>query len=94
MLTPFTSTDSAYCFFREGERCYQQSSPLNKKRNALKEVLQEDYNMGQGYHLAASALHHLEGYRVQTLDPGILMETQHGLESGVVQLFVEAQESG
>lgn len=50
--------------------------------------------MGQGYHLAASALHHLEGYRVQTLDPGILMETQHGLESGVVQLFVEAQESG
>jgi hypothetical protein len=38
MLTPFTSTDSAYSF-REGERCLL---PVDRKRTALKEVTQEE----------------------------------------------------
>ncbi|KAG2741444.1 hypothetical protein P692DRAFT_20956500 [Suillus brevipes Sb2] len=47
--------------------------------------------MGQGY-LGAAALHHLEGYHVQTLDLGTLLgDSTRTVEAAVVQLFVEAK---
>ncbi|KAG1809487.1 AAA-domain-containing protein [Suillus variegatus] len=54
-------------------------------------VLHGPAGMGQGY-LGAAALHHLEGYHVQTLDLGTLMgDSTRTVEAAVVQLFVEAK---
>lgn len=54
-------------------------------------VLHGSAGMGQGY-LGAAALHHLEGYHVQTLDLGTLMgDSTRTVEAAVVQLFVEAK---
>ncbi|KAI0689103.1 hypothetical protein BC835DRAFT_1418799 [Cytidiella melzeri] len=47
--------------------------------------------MGQAY-VAAAALHHLEGYHVQTLDIANLMsDSTRTPEAAIVQLFVEAK---
>ncbi|KAG1724920.1 AAA-domain-containing protein [Suillus lakei] len=54
-------------------------------------VLHGPAGMGQGY-LGAAALHHLEGYHVQTLDLGTLLgDSTRTVEAAVVQLFVEAK---
>ncbi|KAF5371995.1 hypothetical protein D9615_008134 [Tricholomella constricta] len=47
--------------------------------------------MGQGY-VGAAALHHLEGYHIQTLELATLMsDSTRTIEAGIVQLFVEAK---
>ncbi|KAI1792573.1 AAA-domain-containing protein [Ganoderma leucocontextum] len=47
--------------------------------------------MGQAY-IAAAALHHLEGYHVQSLDLGsLLADSTRTPEAAIVQLFVEAK---
>nr|VWP00373.1 Threonine dehydratase (EC (Threonine deaminase) [Ganoderma boninense] len=47
--------------------------------------------MGQSY-IAAAALHHLEGYHVQSLDLGsLLADSTRSPEAAIVQLFVEAK---
>ncbi|KAK7691101.1 hypothetical protein QCA50_006204 [Cerrena zonata] len=47
--------------------------------------------MGQRY-IAAAALHHLEGYHVQSLDLGTLMsDSTRTLEAAIIQLFMEAK---
>ncbi|KAI0078819.1 AAA-domain-containing protein [Panus rudis PR-1116 ss-1] len=47
--------------------------------------------MGQRY-IAAAALHHLEGYHVQSLDLASLMsDSTRTLEAAIIQLFVEAK---
>jgi len=47
--------------------------------------------MGQGY-IGAAALHHLEGYHVQSLELGSLMsDSTRTVEAAIVQLFVEAK---
>ncbi|OSD01938.1 AAA-domain-containing protein [Trametes coccinea BRFM310] len=54
-------------------------------------VLHGPVGMGQGY-VAAAALHHLEGYHIQSLDLGTLMsDSTRTTEAAVVQLFVEAK---
>ncbi|PCH41735.1 AAA-domain-containing protein [Wolfiporia cocos MD-104 SS10] len=54
-------------------------------------VLHGPLGMGQGY-VAAAALHHLEGYHVQSLDLGNLMsDSTRTPEAAIVQLFVEAK---
>ncbi|KAI0368432.1 AAA-domain-containing protein [Pilatotrama ljubarskyi] len=54
-------------------------------------VLHGPVGMGQGY-VAAAALHHLEGYHIQSLDLGTLMsDSTRTPEAAVVQLFVEAK---
>ncbi|KAI0820715.1 AAA-domain-containing protein [Trametes gibbosa] len=54
-------------------------------------VLHGPVGMGQGY-IAAAALHHLEGYHIQTLDLGTLMsDSTRTPEAAIVQLFVEAK---
>ncbi|KAG1773002.1 OPT oligopeptide transporter protein-domain-containing protein [Suillus occidentalis] len=97
--------NSAYSF-REGERCLlpvdrkrtalkevtqEEDSEANALGGNCSSDLQRSYGSTDCDWYSMVALHHLEGYRVQTLDPGILMETQHGLESVVIQLFVEGQ---
>ncbi|GLB33226.1 putative AAA domain (Cdc48 subfamily) containing protein [Lyophyllum shimeji] len=47
--------------------------------------------MGQSY-IGAAALHHLEGYHIQTLELGTLMsDSTRTIEAAIVQLFVEAK---
>ncbi|EKM75062.1 hypothetical protein AGABI1DRAFT_132600 [Agaricus bisporus var. burnettii JB137-S8] len=47
--------------------------------------------MGQNY-VGAAALHHLEGYHVQTLELGTLLgDSTRSTEAAIVQLFVEAK---
>ncbi|KAH9887689.1 AAA-domain-containing protein [Cubamyces lactineus] len=54
-------------------------------------VVHGPVGMGQGY-VAAAALHHLEGYHVQSLDLGTLMsDSTRTPEAAIVQLFVEAK---
>ncbi|KAI0637541.1 AAA-domain-containing protein [Trametes polyzona] len=54
-------------------------------------VLYGPVGMGQGY-VAAAALHHLEGYHIQSLDLGTLMsDSTRTPEAAIVQLFVEAK---
>ncbi|CDO76348.1 hypothetical protein BN946_scf185011.g12 [Trametes cinnabarina] len=54
-------------------------------------VLHGPVGMGQGY-VAAAALHHLEGYHIQSLDLGTLMsDSSRTTEAAIVQLFVEAK---
>ncbi|KAF8164708.1 hypothetical protein B0H34DRAFT_779832 [Crassisporium funariophilum] len=46
---------------------------------------------GQGY-IGAAALHHLEGYHVQSLELGSLMsDSTRTVEAAIVQLFIEAK---
>ncbi|KZT23205.1 AAA-domain-containing protein [Neolentinus lepideus HHB14362 ss-1] len=54
-------------------------------------VLHGPVGMGQGY-VAAAALHHLEGYNIQSMDLGNLMgDSTRSVEAAIVQLFVEAK---
>ncbi|KAI0915549.1 hypothetical protein AcV5_003736 [Taiwanofungus camphoratus] len=54
-------------------------------------LLHGPVGMGQGY-IAAAALHHLEGYHIQSLDLGSLMgDATRTPEAAIVQLFVEAK---
>ncbi|KAI0640579.1 AAA-domain-containing protein [Trametes meyenii] len=54
-------------------------------------ILHGPIGMGQGY-VAAAALHHLEGYHIQSLDLGTLMsDSTRTPEAAIVQLFVEAK---
>ncbi|KII83379.1 hypothetical protein PLICRDRAFT_148152 [Plicaturopsis crispa FD-325 SS-3] len=54
-------------------------------------ILHGPVGMGQGY-VGAAALHHLEGYHVQTLELGSLMsDSTRTIEAAIVQLFVEAK---
>ncbi|TFK53324.1 AAA-domain-containing protein [Heliocybe sulcata] len=54
-------------------------------------VLHGPVGMGQGY-VAAAALHHLEGYNVQSMDLGNLLgDSTRSVEAAIVQLFVEAK---
>ncbi|KAG5635659.1 hypothetical protein H0H81_010495 [Sphagnurus paluster] len=54
-------------------------------------VIHGPVGMGQGY-IGAAALHHLEGYHVQTLELGTLMsDSTRTVEAAIVQLFVEAK---
>ncbi|KAF7799964.1 hypothetical protein EIP86_011207 [Pleurotus ostreatoroseus] len=54
-------------------------------------ILHGDSGMGQSY-VAAAALHHLEGFHVQSLDMGNLMsDSTRSPEAAIVQLFVEAK---
>ncbi|EJD00736.1 AAA-domain-containing protein [Fomitiporia mediterranea MF3/22] len=54
-------------------------------------VLHGDPGMGQSY-VGAAALHHLEGFHIQSLDLGSLMgDSTRTVEAGIVQLFVEAK---
>lgn len=47
--------------------------------------------MGQAY-VGAAALHHLEGFHVQSLELGTLMgDSTRTVESAIIQLFVEAK---
>lgn len=47
--------------------------------------------MGQNY-VGAAALHHLEGYHIQTLELGTLLgDSTRTVEAAIVQLFVEAK---
>ncbi|KAJ3535003.1 hypothetical protein NMY22_g6683 [Coprinellus aureogranulatus] len=54
-------------------------------------VIHGPVGMGQGY-IGAAALHHLEGYHVQSLELGTLLgDSTRTVESAIVQLFVEAK---
>ncbi|EJF60052.1 AAA-domain-containing protein [Dichomitus squalens LYAD-421 SS1] len=54
-------------------------------------VLHGPAGMGQSY-VAAAALHHLEGYHIQSLDLGsLLSDSTRTPEAAIVQLFVEAK---
>ncbi|KDQ53031.1 hypothetical protein JAAARDRAFT_39748 [Jaapia argillacea MUCL 33604] len=54
-------------------------------------VVHGPQSMGQAY-IAAAALHHLEGYHVQSLDLGNLMsDSARTVDAAIVQLFVEAK---
>lgn len=54
-------------------------------------ILHGPVGMGQTY-VAAAALHHLEGYNIQSLDLGNLMsDSTRSAEAAIVQLFVEAK---
>ncbi|KAH9941140.1 AAA-domain-containing protein [Epithele typhae] len=54
-------------------------------------VLHGPVGMGHGY-VAAAALHHLEGYHIQSLDLGsLLSDATRSPEAAIVQLFVEAK---
>ncbi|KAG6910179.1 hypothetical protein DXG01_012628 [Tephrocybe rancida] len=54
-------------------------------------VIHGPIGMGQGY-VGAAALHHLEGYHIQTLELGTLMsDSARTVEAAIVQLFVEAK---
>ncbi|KAF8882024.1 hypothetical protein CPB84DRAFT_1686882 [Gymnopilus junonius] len=54
-------------------------------------VIHGPVGMGQGY-IGAAALHHLEGYHVQSLELGTLMsDSTRTVEAAIVQLFVEAK---
>ncbi|KAG1740223.1 AAA-domain-containing protein [Suillus paluster] len=73
----------------ERELFMQSMETLRVYRPRL--VLHGPVGMGQGY-LGAAALHHLEGYHVQTLDLGTLIsDSTRTAEAAVVQLFVEAK---
>ncbi|OJA13163.1 hypothetical protein AZE42_06216 [Rhizopogon vesiculosus] len=73
----------------ERELLMQSMETLRVYRPRL--VLHGPFGMGQGY-IGAAALHHLEGYHVQTLDMGTLMgDSTRTVEAAVVQLFVEAK---
>ncbi|KAH0586853.1 hypothetical protein H2248_005697 [Termitomyces sp. 'cryptogamus'] len=54
-------------------------------------IIHGPVGMGQGY-VGAAALHHLEGYHIQTLELGTLMgDSTRTVEAAIVQLFVEAK---
>ncbi|KAJ3509073.1 hypothetical protein NLJ89_g5414 [Agrocybe chaxingu] len=54
-------------------------------------IIHGPVGMGQGY-IGAAALHHLEGYHVQSLELGTLMgDSTRTAEAAIVQLFVEAK---
>ncbi|KDR71037.1 hypothetical protein GALMADRAFT_75355 [Galerina marginata CBS 339.88] len=54
-------------------------------------IIHGPIGMGQGY-IGAAALHHLEGYHVQSLELGTLMsDSTRTVEAAIVQLFVEAK---
>ncbi|KAF5336968.1 hypothetical protein D9611_002981 [Ephemerocybe angulata] len=54
-------------------------------------IIHGSVGMGQGY-IGAAALHHLEGYHVQSLELGSLMsDSTRTVEAAIVQLFVEAK---
>ncbi|KAJ8522586.1 hypothetical protein ONZ45_g853 [Pleurotus djamor] len=54
-------------------------------------VIHGDLGMGQGY-IGAGALHHLEGFNIQSLELGTLMsDSTRTVEAAIVQLFVEAK---
>ncbi|KAH8115640.1 AAA-domain-containing protein [Phellopilus nigrolimitatus] len=54
-------------------------------------VLHGEAGMGQGY-IGSAALHHLEGFHIQTLDLGSLLgDSTRTIEAGIVQLFIEAK---
>ncbi|KAL5530834.1 YTA7 [Sanghuangporus sanghuang] len=54
-------------------------------------VLHGEPGLGQSY-IGSAALHHLEGFHVQTLDLGSLMgDSTRTVEAGIIQLFVEAK---
>ncbi|KAF8075816.1 AAA-domain-containing protein [Lyophyllum atratum] len=54
-------------------------------------VVHGQVGMGQSY-VGAAALHHLEGYHIQTLELGSLMsDSTRTVEAAIVQLFVEAK---
>ncbi|KAF8992931.1 hypothetical protein BDQ17DRAFT_1253402 [Cyathus striatus] len=54
-------------------------------------ILHGHVGMGQGY-VGAAALHHLEGYHVQSLELGTLLsDSTRTVEAAIVQLFVEAK---
>ncbi|KAG6840868.1 hypothetical protein C0991_003588 [Blastosporella zonata] len=54
-------------------------------------VIHGPVGMGQAY-VGAAALHHLEGYHIQTLELGTLMsDSTRTVEAAIVQLFVEAK---
>ncbi|KAG6856076.1 hypothetical protein H0H87_007606 [Tephrocybe sp. NHM501043] len=54
-------------------------------------VVHGPVGMGQAY-VGAAALHHLEGYHIQTLELGTLMsDSTRTVEAAIVQLFVEAK---
>ncbi|KAH6890090.1 AAA-domain-containing protein [Coprinopsis sp. MPI-PUGE-AT-0042] len=64
-----------------------------KKLTALEEADHHHgaVGMGQGY-IGAAALHHLEGYHVQSLELGSLMsDSTRTVEAAIVQLFTEAK---
>ncbi|KAF8972102.1 hypothetical protein BDZ97DRAFT_1752715 [Flammula alnicola] len=54
-------------------------------------IIHGPVGMGQGY-IGAAALHHLEGYHVQSLELGSLMsDSTRTVEAAIVQLFIEAK---
>ncbi|KAF9477179.1 AAA-domain-containing protein [Pholiota conissans] len=54
-------------------------------------IIHGPVGMGQGY-IGAAALHHLEGYHVQSLELGALLsDSTRTPEAAIVQLFVEAK---
>ncbi|PFH47155.1 hypothetical protein AMATHDRAFT_77336 [Amanita thiersii Skay4041] len=54
-------------------------------------VIHGSVGMGQTY-IGAAALHHLEGYHIQSLELGTLMgDSTRTVEAAIVQLFVEAK---
>ncbi|TFK28597.1 AAA-domain-containing protein [Coprinopsis marcescibilis] len=54
-------------------------------------VIHGPVGMGQGY-IGAAALHHLEGYHIQSLELGSLMsDSTRTVEAAIVQLFTEAK---
>ncbi|KIM42662.1 hypothetical protein M413DRAFT_70190 [Hebeloma cylindrosporum] len=54
-------------------------------------IIHGPIGMGQGY-IGAAALHHLEGYHVQSLELGTLMsDSTRTVEAAIVQLFIEAK---
>ncbi|EAU82409.1 ATPase with bromodomain-containing protein [Coprinopsis cinerea okayama7 len=54
-------------------------------------IIHGPVGMGQGY-IGAAALHHLEGYHIQSLELGSLMsDSTRTVEAAIVQLFTEAK---
>ncbi|KAI5120735.1 hypothetical protein M0805_006441 [Coniferiporia weirii] len=73
----------------EREILMQKMETLRVYRPRL--VLHGDAGMGQAY-IGSAALHHLEGFHIQTLDLGSLMgDSMRTIEAGIVQLFIEAK---
>ncbi|KAI0092884.1 hypothetical protein BDY19DRAFT_926936 [Irpex rosettiformis] len=73
------------------ERELMQQSMEMLRVHRPRVILHGASGMGQAY-VAAAALHHLEGYHVQTLDIANLMsDSTRTPEAAIVQLFVEAK---
>ncbi|KAJ2934730.1 hypothetical protein H1R20_g2371, partial [Candolleomyces eurysporus] len=93
---PLTALEEAEFEDEGGEEGALEREMLSRSMQTLRVyrprvIIHGPVGMGQGY-IGAAALHHLEGYHIQSLELGTLMsDSGRTVEAAIVQLFVEAK---